>query len=45
MAICTASTTSSLRTWSAIDHPTTRRLNASNTTAKKTLPSVVGCSV
>ncbi|HEU5001559.1 MAG TPA: reverse transcriptase domain-containing protein [Actinomycetota bacterium] len=45
MAICRASTTSSVRIWSAIDQPTTRRLQESSTTAKYTLPSWVGCSV
>ena len=29
----------------SIDHPTTRRLNVSRTTAQYTLPSRVGCSV
>jgi hypothetical protein len=38
-------TTSSVRTWSAIDHPAIWRLKTSSTAAKYTLPAPVECSV
>ncbi len=45
MAMPSALVTSADVGWLSIDHPTTRRLNASRTTAQSTLPSLVGCSV
>jgi hypothetical protein len=45
VAASKASQTSSARRWSAMDRPTTRRDQASMTTAAYTLPSRVGCSV
>ena len=44
-AICRASTTSSVRMWSAIDQPTTRRENTSSTARSRPIPSLVRCSV
>ena len=41
-AMSSALSTSSVRRWSAIDHPTTRRLNTSSTTAKYKNPAAVG---
>ena len=45
VAICRASTTSSVRMWSAIDQPTTTRENTSRTAQQYTFPVAVGCSV
>jgi hypothetical protein len=45
IAICSASTTSSERMWSAIAQPTIRRLKQSRTTARYSQPWVVRCWV
>src|SRR6476620_2755501 len=45
IAMPSASVTSSVPMWSAIDQPTIRRENASSTAAQYTLPSSVGGSV
>jgi hypothetical protein len=45
LAISIALTTSSVRRWSAIDHPTQRRENTSITAAQYTHPSLVRCGV
>jgi hypothetical protein len=45
MAMPSALVTSPVFGVDAIDHPTTRRDQASRTTAQYTLPSRVGCSV
>ncbi len=45
IAMSTAFTTSSLRRWSAMDQPTTRRLCTSSTTAKERKPAHVGTYV